>query len=46
MLGLKTIVEDVTHSKCRHAFTVQLVNVDAHVQQEMDDMNVAVYLKD
>lgn len=41
---LKRVVEDMTHSQCRHAFIVQLVNVNAHVQQEMDHIIVALNL--
>lgn len=41
---LKRIEEDMTHSEGRHAFTVHLVNINTHVQQQVDHIIVAVYL--
>lgn len=34
----------MTHSEGRHAFTVHLVNINTHVQQQVDHIIVAVYL--
>lgn len=44
MQRLKRIVEDVTHGQRRHAFTVQLVNISTHIQQQVDHIIVAVHL--
>lgn len=44
MQRLKRVVEDVTHSQRRHAFTIQLVNVGTRIQQELDHIVVAVHL--
>lgn len=44
MQTVKRVVEDVTHGQRRHALAVQLVNVGAHVQQEVDHVIMAVHL--
>lgn len=41
---MKRIVEHMTDSQGRHAFTVQLVNISTHVQQQLDDIIMTVYL--
>lgn len=41
---LKRVVEDMTHCQCRHAFTIQLVNISTHIQQQLDHIVMAVYL--
>lgn len=41
---LKRVVKDMAHSQGRHAFTIQLVNISTHVQQQLDHIIMAVYL--
>lgn len=41
---MKRVVEDMTHGQRRHAFTVQLVNISTHVQQQLYHVIMAVYL--
>lgn len=41
---MKGVIEHVADSQCRHALTVQLVNVGPHVQQQVEHIMMAVYL--
>lgn len=41
---LKRIVEDMAHGQGTHAFTVHLINVCTHIQQQLDHTIMAVYL--
>ena len=45
MKGLKGVVEDVAHGECVHALAVQVIDVSARIEQQVDDRIVAVNLR-